>query len=108
MTDLLNYNWPGNIRELANIIERAFDLRTGDELTFDGIIPDLGVKNEIYTDRIEAMEKVEKQVIEKYLGMFKGNVSQTAKALNITRQTLYRKMKTLNVDRINKYKAAVD
>jgi|GEM_PF-883785 Transcriptional regulator containing PAS, AAA-type ATPase, and DNA-binding domains len=98
MVDLLHYNWPGNIRELANIIERAFNLRQGKELSFSDILMNLDCDSEVCSDRIEAIGKVEKQVIEKYLRMFNGNVSCTAKALNITRQTLYRKMKALNVD----------
>lgn len=101
MADLLSYDWPGNIRELANIIERSFDLRHGEELSFNDIISNFDFGNEVCSDRIEAMEKAEKQVLEKYLHIFNGNVSHTAKALNITRQTLYRKMKALNVERYN-------
>jgi len=98
LTDLLSYDWPGNIRELANIIERAFLLRQGDKLVFSDILKADQVNNEIL-DRTQTLDRTEKQIIEKYLQKYQNNISLTAKALNITRQTLYRKMKTLKVDR---------
>lgn len=96
--DLMNYDWLGNIRELANVIERAFLLRKGEELVFGDILKAGQVNNEIL-DRSETLNEAEKQVIEQYLQMNHGKVSLTADALHITRQTLSRKIKKLNINR---------
>lgn len=101
-TDLLmNYNWPGNARELENAIERAFILRQGEELSFDHLPRTLIDSKSGSRQEIEAtMGQVEKEAIEKYLRIYRGNISHTANALGITRQTLYRKMKAFNIDRM--------
>ena len=93
MVKLAKYQWPGNVRELQHCMERAVILsdskmlqpedfffsttRTGDE----GIIFDK------YN-----LENVEKIVIRKALDKHKGNVSQAADELGITRPSLYRRM----------------
>ncbi len=98
---LMNYNWPGNARELENTIERAFILRQGEELSFDNLpgSPQPGQVNS--REEIEAsLGQVEKEAIEKHLQIYRGNISHTANALGMTRQTLYRKIKALNIDRL--------
>ncbi len=98
---LMNYNWPGNARELENTIERAFILRQGEELSFDNLPTNLAGIEAINREDIEAgKERIEKDAIEKYLRIYRGNISHTANALGMTRQTLYRKIKTLNIDRM--------
>ncbi|MEA1961480.1 MAG: sigma-54 dependent transcriptional regulator [Bacillota bacterium] len=98
MEGLMNYDWPGNARELENAIQRAFILRQDDELDFDQ--SSITTKTEgCKKDTIDAtISNVEKEAIEKTLKAYNGNISQTANALGITRQTLYRK-KTLNIER---------
>ncbi len=99
MTALIDYDWPGNARELENTVERAFIMREGKELIFDNL--PVNSTGEV-SSRMEIeknIDKVKKEAIENCLRVYRGNITQTAKALGMTRQTLYRKMKALNIDR---------
>ncbi len=96
---LLSYNWPGNARELENTIERAFILRQGEELNFDHLPGALTVKSGRRKEIEAHMDQIEKEAIEDCLRIYRGNISHTANALGITRQTLYRKMKSFDIDR---------
>ena len=97
---LMNYNWPGNVRELENIIERAFIMRQGEEMIFDSsVITPTSIKGSS-KEQIEAnMGKIEKEAIENHLRVYGGNISKTAQALGISRKTLYKKIKMLNINR---------
>lgn len=86
---LVNYHWPGNIRELQHVIERSLIL------TEDGYIspPDLRLVPSVKDQGQNLhLEEIERKHIEKVLHRFEGNISQAAKALNINRNTLYRKI----------------
>ncbi|MEO0237133.1 MAG: sigma-54 dependent transcriptional regulator [candidate division WOR-3 bacterium] len=86
-----NYSWPGNIRELENIIDRSIILTEG-----KGIFPDtlpysiLKLKNDI---KKESLKDLEKDEILKTLNSVGGNKTKAAKILGIDRKTLYRKLK---------------
>lgn len=100
MAKLINYDWPGNARELENAVERAFILAQDGKLYFydHALIEDYVDENanQIIED---SKAKLEKEIIETYLKNHQGNISQTAKALGITRQTLYRKIERLDIKR---------
>ncbi|MFZ2539645.1 MAG: sigma 54-interacting transcriptional regulator, partial [Oscillospiraceae bacterium] len=97
---LINYNWPGNVRELENIIERAFIMREGEELIFDSSVITLVPIKGSSKEQIEAsMGKIEKEAIENHLSVNGGNISRTSQALGISRKTLYKKIKMLNINR---------
>lgn len=89
--------YPGNIRELRNLVERILLLSPGPNITLDdvreqvGIIPDVTVEGSI--------DKIEKRVIEDALHKCDGNVSRAAQLLGITRQTLYRRLKKFDIDK---------
>ena len=90
---LLNYAWPGNIRELKHSIEKAVilaDTKNLSESSFNLI-------NEIPEENItlhnSTIEEVEKMMIQASLKNENGNLSNVAKKLGITRQTLYNKLK---------------
>ncbi|MGS0764866.1 sigma-54 interaction domain-containing protein [Syntrophomonas curvata] len=86
---LLTYDWPGNIRELRNIIENALIVSNTSKLTFD----QLSIKP---ASSQNTLRQIEEQTIISLLQKYEGNISATAKALGIARTTLYRKMKNIN------------
>lgn len=83
---LLTYDWPGNIRELRNIIENDLVISNDSELTFD----QLPIKT---VPEQNTLQQIEEQTIISLLQKHEGNISATARALGVARTTLYRKMK---------------
>lgn len=90
---LKNYNWPGNIRELQNVLERAINLTTTGEIHVSNI-PDsiIGSVKQSY-NKILPVDDYEKQLIFSLLQEHDGNKSKVAKILGISRTTLYTKLK---------------
>jgi transcriptional regulator of acetoin/glycerol metabolism len=84
---------------MENQIERAMILSAGYELRFDNLISSVSDNAEGIEGITADKERIEKEGIENYLRQYQGNISHTAKALGITRQTLYRKIKSLNIQR---------
>ena len=91
---LKDYNWPGNIRELKNIIERSVILTDTDEISVDSLPFELLTKKSENTKTLSAfeLESVEKLHIQKVMNYTKGNKTEAAKLLNIAITTLYRKL----------------
>eukprot|EP01136_Pigoraptor_vietnamica_P001338 Opistho-1_new@27824 len=84
---LENYSWPGNIRELINVIERSLILTNGT------LTPDLlEFQNEKLTRKTVLLEEVELDHIKNVLDSCKGNKRQAAKILGVSIATLYRKL----------------
>jgi len=99
---LTSHFWPGNIRELRNILERLSILVPGDVIRGKDVKDTLqGFKkaNEMAErgDLKHAKDEFERQYIIKTLQNFEGNVSRASKALGIERTHLYRKLKSLNI-----------
>ena len=93
MAKMKKYYWPGNIRELQHAIERAIIL--SDEKIIQSAEMLIGVNNIQPKKEMHAltMDEMEKQFILQSLDENESNVSQTAKALGMTRTALYRRMK---------------
>lgn len=94
---LLQYDWPGNIRELRNIVERMIVLSSGEKLTLEQIPEDLRhgklePSNPTVTTEVGRISDVEKELIQTALLQTKGNKSLAAEKLGISRRTLYRKL----------------
>lgn len=97
---LLNYSFPGNVRELKNLIERAVIMCESGILTEKSFnLPDVlkSKKKASAADDIVNLYDIEKQSILKALHLHKNNKSKAARMLCISRQSLDRKMKKLNI-----------
>jgi DNA-binding NtrC family response regulator len=90
---LLDYSWPGNIRELGHSIERAVLLAQGDQIR----VADLGLRSGSApgaAPRLDdlTLEEAEQLLIRRALARFDGNVSLAAKHLGLSRSALYRRL----------------
>ncbi len=91
MDALQGYSWPGNIRELNHVAERAILMAQGESVRAS----DLGLRQEREAARrLEEMslEEVESFLIRKALARFNGNVNQAADTLGLSRSALYRRL----------------
>jgi len=99
MVALMNHNFPGNVRELENIIEHAFVLCQGDTIRInhlpDYLRPKQGAEKMISTAR--NLEEVEARYIEEVLRRNNYNRSAAARELGIHKTTLWRKVKKLGI-----------
>jgi DNA-binding NtrC family response regulator len=102
MKILMGYNWPGNVRELENIIEHAFIL-TKDAVVGEQNLP-LGIRFIVdKEEKISSFEENEKRFLARTLEEYRWNKLQVAKKLNISRSTLYAKLKKYNINSVNKW-----
>ncbi|MCF6463523.1 sigma-54 interaction domain-containing protein [Clostridium sp. Cult1] len=101
---LSKYDWPGNIRELRNVVERMAVSSEGVNITTGDIpryILEKSLVSNYKTNQVglkNIVESVEKDVIIQMLKEAEGNKSRAAKKLNIPRATLYRKMEEYGID----------
>ncbi|MEE4177771.1 MAG: sigma-54 dependent transcriptional regulator [Bacteroides sp.] len=105
MEILMNYSWPGNIREVKNVIKRAVLLSKGEELDKSALPKEIifsqmmgqnaPIENE--NDLKSQTGKTEKEIILATLQKAKFNKSYAAKLLNIDRRTLYNKLKQYGI-----------
>ena len=101
---LRSYNWPGNIRELKNVIERLVIMAESDTIDINQL-PANFLARQIDVEDAFARQKslqnfrdeVERQYIKFCLNQLDGNVSQTARLLQVDRSYLHRKIKKLNI-----------
>ncbi|MFL9829846.1 sigma-54 dependent transcriptional regulator [Flavobacterium sp. ST-87] len=91
-----NYNWPGNLRELQNCVKRATLLTQGDFIESAVLPVEFFTQNETKKDSFSLSEN-EKEAIENALFKTKNNKSEAAKLLQITRKTLYNKLKLYDI-----------
>lgn len=93
---LKNYTWPGNIRELEHIIERAVIIT--DNTTIQPEDLQFSTKSKPTTTLANLnLEESEKQLIQQALDKHQGNISKAAKALGLTRAALYRRLEKYNL-----------
>ena len=106
MKALEDYDWPGNVRQLRNVIEKMVVLASGPKLTVDDIpeeiksasTPNAAAAEPLPTAQVdgETLADAEKRQIMAALSAAGNNKSKAAEALGISRRTLHRKLKEWN------------
>jgi len=91
---LVRYDYPGNVRELENIVAHAVALAEGDEIQPRDLPPFLAD-----TDPLKNLEQLEQEHIAKVLKAVQGRRDQAAAILGITRSTLWRKLKKFGLEK---------
>jgi two-component system nitrogen regulation response regulator NtrX len=105
------YDWPGNVRQLRNVVERTIILAPGDRLrTIDvdmlppevisdqeRLAPGNAAKSIMGTPLREARETFEREYLRVQIRRFSGNISRTATFIGMERSALHRKLKTLGL-----------
>lgn len=102
---LLSYAWPGNVREMRNVLERAAILCANDTITalqlpseITGKVMSLPTKGGRSSERIVSLEEMERQYIDRVLAEVGGNKTHAAELLGITRLTLRNKLKQYGIE----------
>lgn len=85
---LEEFDFPGNVRELENVIERAIVVGNGKKIT----LKDLPIESSVIINSVESLDDLEKNHILNILNKYGWNISRTAKALKVDRVTLYNKI----------------
>jgi two-component system, NtrC family, nitrogen regulation response regulator NtrX len=93
------YEWPGNIRELRNMIERLVIMTPSNTITAKHIMPGSSARSDYFAFNVlkEARDSFEKDFIIKKLEENNWNVSKTAEILDIERSNLHRKIKAYDI-----------
>jgi transcriptional regulator of acetoin/glycerol metabolism len=112
---LISYDWPGNVRELQNVVERMINISNGADITLHHLPQEIlhpvqkidytavagdDVQNTVNSKRIgrkQLFAELEQQEIMNLLSQNGGNVSQAAREMGISRNSIYRKMKRYNI-----------
>lgn len=96
---LISYSWPGNVRQLENILERLLVLSSGDLITVGDLPEELispsapsAVLWPTLPEEGLSLDAIERELISRALDRFKGNQTQAAKFLDISRRTLIYRM----------------
>lgn len=93
-----NYTWPGNLRELQNVVKRSTLLTQGDFIERSVLPSELFAVNKEKQEVSFSLSQNEKEAIIQALEQTQNNKSEAAKLLKVTRKTLYNKLKFYNLD----------
>jgi DNA-binding NtrC family response regulator len=102
INDLFDYDYPGNVRELKNILERLVALASTDVIETDALPEHVAQQRGKMTANVSLAEvsaKAEKAHITRTLRSAKGNKTRTAELLGISRKTLWEKIKLFDIEK---------
>ena len=100
MSALAVHDWPGNVHELRNRLLRAMSFASGNRIGVEDVFPDIKLEDAVVAPSPtleEARIDAERQRIVDALAAHRGRIGQTARALGISRVTLWAKMKRLGI-----------
>ena len=100
MEVLKSHSWPGNVREVRNVVERLMIMVAGDEITpavLDLPAGAVAVTGGAMTTLRQARELFEREYIARVVGSCGGNMSRAARVLGLERSHLYRKLRALGL-----------
>ena len=99
---LLDFDWPGNVRQLENCIERAVTLTRFDKVMIEDLldrirdhVPERMTLVEMDLEHMLTLQELERRYIDQVLRASNGNKAQAARTLGLDRRTLYRKMERM-------------
>jgi DNA-binding NtrC family response regulator len=95
LATLSAYDFPGNVRELENLIERAYAMGARDHISLADL-PSLTLSSRPSSSAarpLPSLAEVEKELILRALSMYKNDKEQSARALGLSRRTIYRRLK---------------
>lgn len=100
---LENYDWPGNVRQLRNLIERLIRLAPKDRISRQIVAEEIlklypTAKENQVVDIYAAQEQVKKESLMNALSQTKGNITKTAALLGVSRETVYQYLRRYNID----------
>ncbi|UWG96734.1 sigma 54-interacting transcriptional regulator [Dehalobacter sp. DCM] len=103
---LINYDWPGNVRQLENAVIYALNMSSGDiidyedlpkEIQFRGVMPAKSTSNSCTSTDFASLKEIEKNAILETLLKNGNNIYDAARILGLSRTTLYRKIKEYDI-----------
>ena len=95
-----SYSWPGNVRELSNRVRRAVVMAEGPEITardLDLLRDAVHGGGDALDSLKAAQRRIEVELIVKGIGLHRGNLTRVARDLDVSRTTLYRKLRDYNL-----------
>jgi len=112
---LKQYDWPGNTRELQNVVERMLCVAQGNKLSVRDLPPEIAAKPAVNSDeqapdhtivsvgkqrqrRKQDIAAAESREIVELLEQYGGNISTVARQMGVSRNTLYRKIRQYNIE----------
>jgi two-component system NtrC family response regulator len=100
MNALRSYPWPGNVRELSNRVRRAVVMAEGVEITLQDL--DLTGETIHAADSLDSLRaahrRIEVELLVKAISLHRGNLTRVARALEVSRSTLYRKLRVYKLE----------
>jgi two-component system, NtrC family, response regulator len=98
---LRSYSWPGNVRELSNRVRRAVVMGDGMEITPQDL--DLASEDLQTVDTLDSLRaahrRIEMELLVKAISLHRGNLTRVARDLEVSRSTLYRKLRAFGLEK---------